>query len=62
VCPYDAITRDAALKLAVISEALCTGCGTCAATCPSDAIQQDGFTDRQILSEVEMLLASVGQA
>ena len=62
VCPYDAITRDAALKVAVISEALCTGCGTCAAACPSDAIQQDGFTDRQILSEVEMLLAGVGQA
>ena len=39
-----------------MSEALCTGCGTCAATCPSSAIQQAGFNDRQVLAELEMLL------
>jgi heterodisulfide reductase subunit A len=33
----------------------CKGCGTCAATCPSGAMQQNYFTDTQILSEVSTL-------
>ncbi|MBN2432932.1 MAG: CoB--CoM heterodisulfide reductase iron-sulfur subunit A family protein [Acidobacteria bacterium] len=57
VCPYSAITRDERKGVAVVNEALCTGCGTCAAACPSNAIHQFGFTDDQILSEVEMLLS-----
>lgn len=60
VCPYEAIKRDPATELARINEALCTGCGTCVATCPSDAIYQYGFTDRQIRSELELLLADAG--
>ncbi len=31
--------------MAVINEAVCTGCGTCVATCPCNAITQFGFTD-----------------
>ena len=42
--------------LAMVSEALCTGCGTCAATCPSAAIQQAGFNDRQVAAELDVLL------
>jgi heterodisulfide reductase subunit A len=42
-----------------VNEALCTGCGTCAATCPSNAIQQLGFNDVQVFSELETLLADV---
>jgi heterodisulfide reductase subunit A2 len=56
VCPYDALTRDQTRGVAQVSEALCTGCGTCAATCPSAAIQQAGFTDRQVRAELDMLL------
>ncbi len=58
VCPYEAISRIEEEKLARVNDALCTGCGTCAAACPSAAIQQYGFTDQQIMSEVEMLLPS----
>ena len=34
----------------------CIGCGTCAATCPSAAIQQAGFNDRQVAAELDVLL------
>ncbi|MBN2056696.1 CoB--CoM heterodisulfide reductase iron-sulfur subunit A family protein, partial [bacterium] len=57
VCPYDAISKDQMKGVAVVNDALCTGCGTCVAACPSNAISQYGFTDKQILSEVEMLLS-----
>jgi heterodisulfide reductase subunit A len=57
VCPYEAITQDPSRRIAVVSEALCTGCGTCAGTCPSNAIQQAGFNDRQVMAELEALLA-----
>jgi len=57
VCPYEAITHDASRRVAAVSEALCTGCGTCAGTCPSNAIQQAGFNDRQVMAELEALLA-----
>ena len=62
VCPYDAISRDAARGIAVVSEARCTGCGTCAAACPSNAIQQYGFNDAEVLAEVRMLLEGVALA
>lgn len=56
VCPYEAITFDAAKGKAAVSAAVCTGCGTCAACCPSGAIQQFGFTDAQVFAELEALL------
>ncbi len=56
VCPYDAIHRIEADGVARVDEALCTGCGTCHAACPSAAIQQYGFTDDQVMAEVQMLL------
>jgi heterodisulfide reductase subunit A-like polyferredoxin len=40
----------------VVSEARCIGCGTCAAACPSNAIQQAGFNDAEVLAEVKALL------
>ena len=56
VCPYDAISRDETRGIAVVSEARCTGCGTCAAACPSNAIQQDGFNDTEVMAELKGLL------
>ena len=41
-----------------INEALCKGCGTCVAACPSASIQQHLFEDQQIFSEIQGLLAS----
>jgi heterodisulfide reductase subunit A len=57
LCPYTAITFDAAKKKAVINEALCKGCGTCVAGCPSGSIVQNLFDDEEIFSEIEGVLA-----
>ena len=51
-CPYKAISFDKKLGRAVVDEAICRGCGTCAATCPSKAIMALGFTDGQLLAEI----------
>jgi heterodisulfide reductase subunit A len=60
LCPYTAITFDEESKVAVINQALCKGCGTCVAACPAAAITGAGFTDEQILAELEGILAPVG--
>jgi len=60
LCPYHAITYDAAKGKASINEALCKGCGTCAGSCPSSAINQHLFEDEQIFLEIEGLLSEDG--
>jgi heterodisulfide reductase subunit A len=60
LCPYQAIRFDAAKKVARVNEVLCQGCGTCVAACPASAITGAGFTDEQIMAELEGLLAPVG--
>ncbi len=57
LCPYSAISFDEARKVSVVERTLCKGCGTCVAACPAGAIQGAGFTDEQILAEVEGLFA-----
>lgn len=52
VCPYSAILAEVK-EPAVVVEAACTGCGTCAAACPVDAITMPGFTDEQILAQID---------
>jgi heterodisulfide reductase subunit A len=56
VCPYRAISYDAAKKISIVNEAICRGCGTCAAACGSGAIQAKHFTTRQIFAEIEGVL------
>jgi len=41
----------------VINEALCKGCGTCVAACPSGSIVQNLFEDEQIFNEIAGLLS-----
>ena len=44
---------------AEINEALCKGCGTCVAACPSGSIHQNLFEDDQIFDEIAGLLEPV---
>ncbi|MBM4157989.1 MAG: 4Fe-4S dicluster domain-containing protein [Ignavibacteria bacterium] len=57
LCPYGAISFVDDKKISNINEMLCKGCGTCVAACPASAITGKGFTDMQILSEIEGLLS-----
>lgn len=57
VCPFDAIEikEEGGRRIAKVNVIRCKGCGACAATCPSGAMQQNYFTDAQIISEVSAL-------
>ena len=52
------LTFDEAKQKASINEALCKGCGTCVASCPSGSIAQRLFEDNEVFSEIAGLLAS----
>ena len=60
ICEYHApslVEVAPGLKAAQINQALCKGCGTCASWCPTGAISALHFTDEQIDSMMEALLA-----
>ena len=60
VCCYGAVTfvaQRGGRMAAQINPAVCKGCGVCASGCRGRAITLHGFTDQQILSEVETLFA-----
>jgi heterodisulfide reductase subunit A len=57
LCPYGAISFIDLEKISDINEMLCKGCGTCVAACPSAAITGKGFSDQQIMAELEGILA-----
>ena len=56
LCPYTAIEYLEDKKVSHVNEALCKGCGTCVAACPSSAMTGHGFTDAQILAEINGLM------
>ena len=58
VCPYGApkLVDQRGRTIAEINEALCKGCGLCVAGCRGKAISLRGFTDTQILTQLEALL------
>jgi len=41
---------------AKVNEALCMGCGACAASCPSGAMQQKGFKDTQMIPIIDEMI------
>ena len=62
VCPYGAISymdkevrRGDVRRVAFVNEAVCQGCGACTVTCPSGAMDLKGFTNRQIMAEVDAI-------
>jgi heterodisulfide reductase subunit A len=57
LCPYSAISYLEDKKKSFINDMLCKGCGTCVAACPSNVITGKGFTDAQIMAEIEGLLS-----
>ena len=56
MCPYGAIEFLEEKKISHVNDALCKGCGTCVAACPSSAMTGHGFTDQQILAELDGLM------
>ncbi|HPC83037.1 MAG TPA: CoB--CoM heterodisulfide reductase iron-sulfur subunit A family protein [Thermoanaerobaculaceae bacterium] len=57
LCPYSAIEFDEGRRRSRVNSALCKACGACAAACPSGVIKARHFTDRQILAQIEGILA-----
>ena len=66
VCPYGAITyidkefrgpnRTTLLRrVAQVNPAVCQGCGACTVACMSGAMDLKGFSNRQIMAEVDAI-------
>lgn len=56
LCPFNAILFHEDRMVSEVNPALCQGCGTCVAACPAGAISGSGFSNEQILSQIEGLL------
>ena len=60
VCPYGAILGEVRKSIEFVTAA-CQGCGTCVAECMVEgALTQEGFTDRQIMAQVDAALEENG--
>jgi heterodisulfide reductase subunit A len=56
VCPYNAIRGELGKRIEFITP-MCQGCGTCVAECMVEgALKQEGFTDQQVMSQVDAAL------
>ena len=66
VCPYGAITyidkefrmpdrTTRVRRVAQVNAAVCQGCGACTVTCPSGAMDLNGFSNKQIMAEVDAI-------
>ncbi len=65
VCPYGAVSyieqelrihgRNQIRRIAKVNEAICQGCGACTVVCTSGAMDLRGFSNSQIMAEVDAL-------
>ena len=63
VCPVSAIAMEdyedrhegRTRRVAKVNESICQGCGTCVAACRPGAMNLKGFSDEQLVSEVDAL-------
>ncbi|MCG8515873.1 MAG: CoB--CoM heterodisulfide reductase iron-sulfur subunit A family protein [Halanaerobiales bacterium] len=65
ICPYEAITEQVIeektrgkvrlRRVAEVNETLCQGCGGCTVACRPGAIDLKGFSNQQILAEVDAI-------
>lgn len=65
VCPYGVISyvdkefkiagKVEVRRVAQVNEAICQGCGACTVTCPSGAMDLKGFSNKQIMAEVDAI-------
>jgi heterodisulfide reductase subunit A len=56
LCPFNAILFNEERLVSEINPALCQGCGTCVAACPAGAISGTGFSNDQIIAQIDGLL------
>jgi heterodisulfide reductase subunit A len=56
LCPFNAISFHEDMMKSEVNPALCQGCGTCVAACPAGAISASGFSDIQVMSQIEGLM------
>jgi len=56
LCPFNAISFHEDRMVSEINPALCQGCGTCVAGCPAGAIVGSGFSNEQVLAQIEGLM------
>ena len=56
MCPFNAILFHEDRVVSEINPALCQGCGTCVAACPAGAISGTGFSNDQIIAQIDGLL------
>jgi len=62
LCPFNAIIFHEESMVSEINPALCQGCGTCVAACPAGAITGTGFSNEQILAQIDGLLMDIEDA